>query len=427
MSSIESSRQSWHVPDTLPTSLILYCRLHPARLPSPDELKDIALEWMSRNIPQPYHDMIAPWFMMPISQIGAFGSADLPSNLRQQHLAVADDPSTRDGIAGATHVIMVRSEGPCVATCPSLWPCVAAGLACLERFGGALVDVDTHKTVTPAPIMDLMEQFIPRAFFFVHPRIVNGNNGRATLVTYGMLHYGLPQLRIENVPPEAAEAMIWATLGIAQIVGTMALNVTVSKDGNTSTLDFPLEIGLSERDVRAIMGAPGEDAGKAVQVRLELVSNGKPEEAYIVAVPPRHCSADFTSWINDIGRLLIPAVPAIAAAAAGTVEAEEPAKDPIWRAEHFEELPEFVRRRSGPEFFRRLSLAGREMIISTQLARWRTMRSMSPRLLRASAIFSVTAVIFALAKLWVFSAIVGLVALYFLWLKWPVFFSDAGH
>lgn len=247
--------------------------------------------------------------MLGMTRVTALPTSGIPQELYNRHLDMAD-PVTRDVIANASHVIMVGSEGPCVLTATGLWTAVAVGMACRESFGGVLVDADTRVALQPQSFMELMDEFVPRALHFTNPQIINNFQGQVHLISLGMLHYGLPEIYIENVPIVLSERCLIGLIGAAQTIGSIALRVKGSGDDKT-TIEFPLELDITEEAVRAACGNIVMDRPNSVKVRLELrASENGP--SYISMVPPQSRSADFVGWINEFATAFTAPLPTTA-------------------------------------------------------------------------------------------------------------------
>jgi len=309
MSLVPPASQSWPLPESVPTTLIVYCCLDPHNVPSTDELSDVALRWMADNIPMPHHDIIAMWFRMPVSGIAAMSKAQLPQDILHRHL-VMTDALTQEMIQYATHAIMIKSEGPCVSSSTGLWPCVAAGFACMYRYGGVMVDLDMSAKIQPRKILDMMTEYLlPRAAMFVRTVHVE-DQGRLKIIVHGMLHFGLPALVVDNVPRGLGNSCERGLMGVAQIVGRTALLLKARSEQPSSTLEFPIDATVSEQDVQVAYGFAADGAARSIDVRLELEPDGNP--AFIKVLPPRHRANDFVGWINEFASAFASPLPSTA-------------------------------------------------------------------------------------------------------------------
>src|SRR5882724_7769512 len=82
-----SSTYTHTIPSGVPTSLMLYCRLDPARLPNPQELTALTEQWIARNVPPPLSSLMPPWLHVPMTKMGPAPVDGLPAEVVGLHRA----------------------------------------------------------------------------------------------------------------------------------------------------------------------------------------------------------------------------------------------------------------------------------------------------------------------------------------------------
>ena len=292
------------IPSDVPTSLMVYCRLDPMRLPTPEDIVCLAENWIDRNVAPPLSALMPPWLHLPMTKMGPVPVSGLPHLVLNRHRSNLTDPAHRAAMDQANYAIMIRSEGPCIPGLPGLLPCVAAAFGCLEQYGGVIVDADTNSPMLPRPFADLSFDMLPRLHCFVDVAAVAGANGGTDIVTVGMNRFGVPELVMEDVPLSIDEQCAKIVLGVGQLVATLALQYGRDKLSEQYALHFPLELSLTTDYMQIAngdpVGGPSAGAGSDAPVRVEFSQQSPAHPPFLKVVPAEGWPSSKAAWANGL-------------------------------------------------------------------------------------------------------------------------------
>jgi len=292
------------IPSGVPTSLMVYCRLDPRRLPTPQEIVTLSEGWIAANVRPPLNSLMPPWLRLPMTKMGPVPVDGLPQLVTSRHRSNLMDPAHEAMMDQANYVIMIRSEGPCIPGMPGMLPCVAAAFACQEQFGGLVIDVDTNSPILPRPFDDLVIDMVPRIHCFVDVSAVDGAAGGTDIVTAGMARFGLPELVMEDVPLSIDEQCAKVVLGVGQMVMTMGLQYGRDSLSPQFSLQFPMELSLTTEYMQTAngdpIGAPSAGAGSNAPVRVEFSQQSPSRPAMLKVVPAEGWPSSKAAWANGL-------------------------------------------------------------------------------------------------------------------------------
>lgn len=300
------------LPDDVPNAFLLFCRLPPRQVPTPESLHSLIKEWVAQNVNAPLRDLILPWLDLPVMTLRVDETRSLPSEMvRGLQDWVSDDVFAQ--IRQATHCIVARSPDALLFPRVGLWASLASGMACAQRFGGVLIDADTSRDF-PAniafPELHTAGMFHIRHFLLVP--MSQDEQGLYWMTTRGMSRFGLPEVQVEDIPLIDLKQLVFVVCGVCQSLAARVMRQAQEAGELQSSLDLPSKMRLPWPDVQMARGLPPEDSpppgctGEAY-LRLTLqAAKRAPAQTFLTLNPPESEADDKGAWLHRLVHAFFP-------------------------------------------------------------------------------------------------------------------------
>jgi uncharacterized protein YegJ (DUF2314 family) len=251
----------------------------------PGEPLDVAKDYVRTRLEEPLRDLVLDFADGPLASVGVLRPSEAPPPpVELLRIFGASEADIR-AVTKAKHLVAIR------ATYQPGWPpahewsarAIAAGVASwagapiMDSFVPHLVSVDQIERTYPTE-----EAPLRLASWVLVPQSAGDSGMRMT--TKGLGRFGLPELQVENVPPQLAEPMTLAVSGLADALLAWWMEA-VGGDERPAFVELTERFEFGVADVASAYGGdPAEDA--SVQVRFVLDPAQPPGDSFLSLLPP---------------------------------------------------------------------------------------------------------------------------------------------
>jgi len=301
-----SSRQRSGEPTTLPLLplvpvLFTVFFIADQRLPNADELLTADPLWARDHVPEPLGGAVADFRKQGLVLGEVVPKDELPE-LPLQLLESIGLPELEERVLGAaTHAVLLRALDLNVAPRTGLWAVLAAACEVAHRLHGVVFDPEGLRVITLEKASKYFERngAIAIRDHVIVPFSVD-ERGVGWMTTRGMTKFGLPELEVQDIPPDLLQ-LSYLVNTTGQFLVERAFD-TVRATPPASSLKVPPAIRLDGELFARADGGEWEQGASGV-TRSTLVSlrfpAGPPDGGtpFAQIVPPPGVSGDMGVWL----------------------------------------------------------------------------------------------------------------------------------
>jgi uncharacterized protein YegJ (DUF2314 family) len=294
------------LPKKRPVLFVVYFRHGAKAVPTETQIRRVVWRWVDRHTSDKWHGPLQELLMTDRLEVSIGSKQGLPPPSSETLRRAGAGKQELRRLQAATHYVALSvTDRPDGSLYRGLWGGIAAARAVAAGFSGVIVDPALEETQPVASHAQRLPADTPlRITDHVSVAYSLEKSGLGWMATEGMSKFGLPELQVEDYPPDLSYDL--GTVLFA--AGRRLLSELEARPEEhrraRGGLRIPSELRLDRRALvepgEPVPALPAREGRGWTTVRLRYDPGGPNEVPVLTLLPPRSSRAEHGVWLNSL-------------------------------------------------------------------------------------------------------------------------------